>query len=146
MRATLRSAYARTGYEAAGIVVRVGKHSAAMDALLRANGVRSAGFVTAWNPFSRRMPEGWNRRMLARLREAADGRVIAEGWGRADGWAEQHLLVAGDAAGIVVLARRFRQNAVVMVAPGRPARLSAVRIQPRMALDSSNIRFAFSTS
>ncbi|MGG5818152.1 DUF3293 domain-containing protein [Falsiroseomonas sp. HW251] len=119
----MRAAYLRTEYEAAGIVVRIGKRSAAMDALLRARRVRRAGFVTAWNPFSRRTPQGWNERMNARLREVARGRVLAEGWGSARGWREAHLLVAGNERWLACVARRFRQNAFVMVAPGQPARI-----------------------
>jgi hypothetical protein len=125
MHAGLRAAFARTDYEAGGIVVRIGRRSAPMDALLRAHRLRSAGFVTAWNPFSRPMPRGWNARMQARLREAARGRVLAEGWGTGRGWAEHHLLLAGDPRRLRVLARRFRQHAIVMVAQGRPARLLA---------------------
>ena len=121
--AAMRADYARTDYEAGGIVTRIGRRSAALDALLRARGVRHAGFVTAWNPFSRTMPRGWNERMLARLRQAARGRVLAEGWGRARSWAERHLLIAGDPRWIATLARRFRQHALVLVAPGHPARL-----------------------
>lgn len=131
MHAALRAVFARTGYEAAGIVCRIGARSATMDVLLRAKSARQAGFVTAWNPFSRRMPRGWNARMLARLREAARGRIIAEGWGRGRGWAERHLLVAGDSRALLVLARRFRQHAIVAVAPGRPARLLSARAEPR---------------
>jgi hypothetical protein len=123
MRAALRAAFRRTGYEAGGVVVRIGRRSGAMDALLRRRGARGAGFVTAWNPFSRPMPPGWNLRLQARLREAARGAVLAEGWGRGRGWAEHHLLLAGDPRRIAVLARRFRQHAVVTVSPGRPARL-----------------------
>ena len=127
MRPALRAAFRRTGYEAGGIVVRIGRRSAAMDALLRRRGARAAGFVTAWNPFSRPMPPGWNRRLQAKLRQAARGAVLAEGWGRGRsggrGWAEHHLLLAGDPRRITVLARRFRQHAVVTVSPGRPARL-----------------------
>jgi hypothetical protein len=119
----IRAAYARTDYEAAGIIARIGRRNAALDALLRATGARHAGFITAWNPFSHRMPRGWNERMLARLREAARGRVLAEGWGRGRGWAEHHLLVAGDPRRLVQLARRFRQLAIVVVKPGYPARL-----------------------
>lgn len=130
MHAALRAAFARTGYEAAGIVVRVGRPSAAMDGLLRRNGARAAGFVTAWNPYSRRMPDGWNARMLARLRQAARGRVIAEGWGRGRGWAERHLLLAGDARCLLRLARRFRQHAIVAVASRRPARLLSAGAEP----------------
>ena len=125
MHAALRAAYARTDYEAAGIVMRIGRRSTEMDALLRAHAAWNAAFVTAWNPFSRRMPQGWNERMLARLRQASRGRVLAEGWGRGPSWAERHLLVAGDPRWIARLARRFRQNALVTVSPGRPARLLA---------------------
>jgi hypothetical protein len=69
------------------------------------------------------MPRGWNTRMQAKLREAARGLVLAEGWGRGRAWAEHHLLLAGDSRRVAVLARRFRQHAAVVVAPGRPARL-----------------------
>ncbi len=130
MRPALHAAFLRTGYEAGGIVVRIGRRSAAMDALLRRRGLRAAGFVTAWNPLSRPMPLGWNLRRQAKLREAARGAVLAEGWGRGRsggrGWAEHHLLLAGDPRRIAVLARRFRQHAVVTVSPGHPARLLAV--------------------
>jgi hypothetical protein len=122
----MRAAYFRTEYEAAGVVVRIGRRSAAMDGLLRG---RRAAFVTAWNPMSRRMPRGWNERMLARLRQAARGRIVAEGWGSARGWAERHLLIEGDPRALITLARRFRQVAIVVVAPGRKARL-LVRDEP----------------
>lgn len=127
----LRRAYAATAYEAGGALARIGRRSAAVDALLAAHGTRHAAFVTAWNPFSRRMPRGWNDRMLARLREAARGRVLAEGWGRGRGWAERHLLLAGDARLVARLARRFRQHAVVAVSKGRPARIVLALRPPR---------------
>ena len=119
----MRAAYARTAYEAAGIVTRIGRRSAALDALLLERGVRNAGFVTAWNPYSRPMPRGWNDRMLERLRQAARGHVLAEGWGRGRFWGEEHLLLAGDPRWIAAIARRFRQHALVMVAPRHPARI-----------------------
>jgi hypothetical protein len=121
----MRAAYLRTDYEAAGIVVRIGRRSAAMDALLLAHGVRGAGFVTAWNPLSRRMPEGRNARMNARLRLAARGRVLAEGWGSAPGWRERHFLIAADRRWLRVLARRFDQAAFVLVRPRHAPRLVA---------------------
>ena len=123
MRAGLRAAFLRTAYEAGGITCHIGARSAAMDALLRAQRQPSAGFVTAWNPFSCPMPRGWNARMQARLRVAARGRVLAEGWGRGQRWAEHHLLIAGDPRRLARLARRFRQHAIVLLTPGRPARL-----------------------
>jgi hypothetical protein len=122
----LRAAYGRTAYEAAGAVARIGRRSAAVDAVLRRLGARRGAFVTAWNPFSRRMPPGWNGRMLARLREAARRLPMEEGTGRGRGWAERHLLVAADPRRVAALARRFRQNAVVAVRVGGPARLVEV--------------------
>ncbi len=131
MRVPPLRAFQATGYEAAGAVARIGRRSAAIDALLAGQGVRQAGFVTAWNPRSQRMPPGWNHRMQAALRQAARGLVVAEGSGRAGGWAEHHLLLAGDPRRLVALARRFRQWAIVTVAPRQPARLRWVIQPPR---------------
>ena len=122
MNAKLRRAFLATAYEAAGIVVRVGQRSTALDRTLTG----PAAFVTAWNPLSRRMPPGWNARMQRRLRALAPA-ILAEGFGRGRGWAEAHLLVAADPRRIAVLARRFRQHAVVLVAPRRAARLLILR-------------------
>lgn len=148
--AALVAAYARTDYGAgeagAAAVARIGRRSAAVDALLARAGLRQGAFVTAWNPWSRRMPRGWNERMLARLRGAARRLpVVAEGWGRgrepiprahqpperrprpADAWAERHLLVGGDPRRALALARRFRQHAIAAVRLGQPARLLPAR-------------------
>ncbi len=125
MNARLTRAFRATAYEAEGAVARIGRRSPALDALLARHGVRRAGFITAWNPWSRAMPWGWNDRMQDRLRQVVAGRVIGEGWGRGRAWAEHHLLVAGEPARLQGLARRFRQHAIVMVEHGRPARLLA---------------------
>ena len=119
----LLRAYRATAYVAAGAVVRIGRRSDAMDALLVRAGSRQGVFVTAWNPLSRRMPEGWNRRMqlclAARLRRCVC--VPAEGSLRR--WHEAHLLVLGNPRPVLRLARVFRQCGVVVVARGQPARL-----------------------
>ena len=123
MTPRLVRAFRATRYEAGGIVIRIGQDGAA---LLARHGVRQAVFVTAWNPFSRAMPPGWNARMQRALRQAARGRLLAEGFGRGRGWAEHHLLVAGDPRRIRVLARRFRQHAIVAVLARGRARLVRV--------------------
>ncbi len=127
MTGALLAAYRRTEYEAAGAAARIGRRSAAIDGLLRRFGAREGAFVTAWNPLSRRMPENWNARMMARLREAARRLPSAEGEGHGRGWSERHLLLAADPRRAAVLARRFRQNAVVAVRTGAPARLVSLR-------------------
>lgn len=125
--AALRRAYARTAYGAEGATARIGRRDAGIDALLARMGVRQGAFLTAWNPWSRRMPRGWNERMLARLQQAARRWPAAEGWGRGEGrglpWAERHLLVGADPRPLARLARRFRQHAIVVVRAGAPARL-----------------------
>lgn len=123
MTPRLLRAFRATRYEAGGVAIGVGERSAAMDALLARHGARRAAFVTAWNPRSRRMPRGWNERMQRALRQAASGRVLAEGVGRGRCWAERHLLVAGDPRWLRALARRFRQHAILAIAAGAPARL-----------------------
>lgn len=127
MTARLLAAYRRSCYEAAGAEARIGRRSPAVDALLARLGVRAGGFVTAWNPFSRRRPDGWNRRMQARLEAAARRLPKAAGhggWGR---WREAHWLIGADARQLLVIARRFRQAAIVTVARGQPARLRLIR-------------------
>jgi Protein of unknown function (DUF3293) len=127
----LLAAYRRTEYEAGGgAVARIGRRSPAVDALLLRLGAREGAFVTAWNPWSKPMPAGWNARMMARLRDAARQLPFAEGEGRGRGWSERHLLVAADPRRASVLARRFRQNAIVVARADAPARLVLLRRDP----------------
>jgi uncharacterized protein DUF3293 len=130
MNRRLLAAYRGTDYEAAGAVARIGRRDAETDALLKRLGAREGAYVTAWNPWSRRMPPGWNARMMARLREAARRLPSAEGEGRGRGWSERHLLLAADGRRAAALARRFRQNAMVVARVGAPARLVALRPTP----------------
>jgi hypothetical protein len=105
-------------------VARIGRRSAAVDAVLTRMGTRSGVFVTAWNPNSRAMPAGWNRRVQrcleARLRRYV--RLPADGSLRR--WHEAHLLVAGDPRPVLRLARVFRQHGVVLVVRHQAARLA----------------------
>ncbi len=119
----LLRAFRTTRYEAEGLPIRIGRRSHALDAMLAAHGMREAALATAWNPFSHAMPRGWNDGMQDRLRQHARGRVIGQGWGRGRDWAEHHLLIAGDPRRTVVLARRFRQLAIIILARGQAPRL-----------------------
>ena len=123
--AALLCAYARTAYTVAEgrAVARTGRRSPSVDALLQRLGSRQGGFVTAWNPLSRRMPRGWNDRALERLRAASRRLPRAEGWGIGRSWSEAHLLLGADPRRVLVLARRFRQHAIVAVRAGAPARV-----------------------
>jgi len=119
----LLGAYRRTTYRAGDASVRIGRRSPVMDALLARQHARCAVFVTAWNPFSRRMPEGWNRRMQQRLVERLRRRTVLPASGAAGRWHEDHVLVLAALPWTMRLARVYRQNAVVTVRPGGRARL-----------------------
>jgi hypothetical protein len=125
--ARLLRAYRRTTYMVAGIELRIGRRSAAADTLLLSRGAREGVLITAWNPRSRPMPEGWNRRAQNRL--AASLRPIATvpAEGRLDSWREAHVLALGPASRLLRPARRFRQNALVRVAVGRKVELLLIR-------------------
>jgi hypothetical protein len=119
-----RAAYLRTAYRAGTRAeARIGRRSSSVGAVLKKLRVRQGGFVTAQNPFSRPMPPGWNERALTRLRAAARRLPMVEGEGVFRRWRERHLLIGGDPRRLAVLARRFLQNAVVVVRIGAPARL-----------------------
>lgn len=117
-----------TAFEAGGAVARLGRRSVAVDRLLVVARARQGAFIGAWNPISRAMPRGWNDRALARLRRCARMRFI-EGSGHAarPPWAEEHLLMLGDTRRIAVLARRFRQHAILRVRLRDASRLLVLR-------------------
>jgi hypothetical protein len=123
LRPTLLRAYRRTRYEAAGISIRIGRRCAAADRLLLSHGVRSAVLVSACNPFSRKMPHGWNQRMQQRLRQALRRHAILSGTGSLGRWSEAHWLVFGDPRPVQRLARLYRQNGIVIVRRGQTAQV-----------------------
>jgi hypothetical protein len=135
----LLEAYLATRYLAgpagAEAEARIGRRSAAIDALLEAEGASSGVFVTAWNPYSRARGEAENgaahRALVLRL---AAWRTLPHTGVSADGrWAEEGLFALDlpeDEA--LDAARAFGQVAVVAVRRGEPARLllTGVPAQP----------------
>lgn len=108
-------AYRATTYRVDGLALRVGRRPAWPG--------RAAVLLTAQNPHSRRCPAGWNARML----RALDGWLRRHPWREAvsgEGrWLETQRLVAFDARAGAVLARRFRQNAMLVLKTRQPPRL-----------------------
>lgn len=119
----LLRAYRQTTYCAEGVPVRIGRRSPAMDALLARHAALAAVFVTAWNPFSRRMPQAWNQRMQQRLLLRLHRRTVLPASGAAGRWHEDHLLVLAALPWVLQQARLFRQNAVVSIRRGGKVRL-----------------------
>ncbi|MFT8712586.1 DUF3293 domain-containing protein [Komagataeibacter rhaeticus] len=84
---------------------------------------RDIVLLSACNPGGRRRADGWNRRMMRRLASALAGLPHVLGEGRLGRWSEPLYAVRVPLARGLVLARRFRQNAVVVLHGNRPARL-----------------------
>jgi hypothetical protein len=94
-----------------------------LDALLRSWRVQEGVFIAAGNPFSQRMPAGWNAQRHAALRERLRGLHYVEGKGGAKRWWEAHCFIGIGAARGKCLARLFRQNAMIALRRGAKARL-----------------------
>jgi hypothetical protein len=114
-------AYRLTRYRVGGAEIRIGFH--VPDALFKCLGTRTATLLTAWNPFSRRMPTGWNQRMQHRLRRHLRRFVVLDAEGSLHGWHEAMLLSGGPPQPVIRLARRFRQSAVVQLRRSAKAQL-----------------------
>ena len=114
-------AYRLTHYRAAGCEIRIGlRPSNALFAKLQSP---TGTLLTAWNPFSQRMPDRWNVRVQQRLQLQLRRFVVLEAEGSLRGWREAMLLVGGPVAPAIRLARLFRQSAVVMLRRGSRVRL-----------------------
>jgi hypothetical protein len=114
----LLRAYRQTRYAAAGVEVRIGRPA---DAAL--GGCRSATLITAWNPLSKRMCDGWNHRRQCALGERLRRFPTLPADGRLGTWHEAHWMVMADHRVALRLARVFRQRALVVVRRGVPTRL-----------------------
>ena len=116
-------AYGASYYFAGAHAARIGQRAPGLDALLRSWRAQEGVFIAAGNPFSRRMPEGWNARRHAALRERLRGLPYVEGWGGAKRWWEAHCFIGISVSRGRRLARLFRQNAMVALRRGSEARL-----------------------
>ncbi|HTW70740.1 MAG TPA: DUF3293 domain-containing protein [Acetobacteraceae bacterium] len=114
------------------MAVWIGRRSKEMDAWLGRIGAHAGGFISAWNPLSRRMPQGWNDRMQRRLAERLHRHAIMPASGTLHRWHEAHLLTAAHPKRLLRLARLFRQRGVVVVKCRQTARLMLLdwRSQP----------------
>ena len=110
-------------YRAAGFDLRIGRRSRGLDGVLHGMNTRQAVLITACNPRSRRMPGGWNARMMARLHAALSRRTAYLAESGAGAWREAQFLAACPEAWAARVARRFGQNALVALRPGRAPRL-----------------------
>jgi len=105
------------------VLLCIGRRNPPLDAILARLGARRAVMLTACNPRSRRMPSGWNARMMRRLHEKLRRRPVLAAESGAGQWREAQCLVACAPAWGAQVARRFRQNAILCLWRGQPPRL-----------------------
>ncbi len=79
--------------------------------------------LTAHNPHSRRQTKGWNARMQRALDAALHRLHCREAASGTGAWLEIQRVVEMDERAGRKLARRFRQNAVLVLKPHQPPRL-----------------------
>ncbi|MBB3898260.1 DUF3293 domain-containing protein [Roseococcus suduntuyensis] len=120
---TREGAWRASTYRAGPVVAWAGRRSPSADAWLAAHGARAGAIITAWNPMCRWHPRGWNDRAQERLRAATRRWARAEGFSGTKRWQEHNLLLAANPRAVTVLARRFRQAAILVLRKGQPARL-----------------------
>jgi Protein of unknown function (DUF3293) len=114
-------AYRQTDYQVAGTTVRIGRR--VPDRLFALVNARVGVFITAWNPRSRRMPDGWNRRRQQCLRQCLRRFTVLDAEGSLRRWREAMLLVAGDPRPLIRIAACFRQHGVAILRRGQKTRL-----------------------
>jgi len=117
--AQLLVAYRASRYQAAGVPLRIGRKSRALDGLLAGMGTREAVLITASNPRGRRAPAAWNARMMGRLQVALARRTAYPAESGSGIWLEQQFMVAGPEAWMKQLGRRYRQVALVRLRSGQ---------------------------
>lgn len=121
--------YRRTSYRVGETDIRIGRR--VPRCLFAQAGSRTAIILTAWNPRSRRCPDGWNHRMQRQLRQHLRRFPVIAAEGSLRQWREAMLLAGGPEAPLVRIAARFRQFAVVVLQRGQAARLRPVAYAPR---------------
>jgi Protein of unknown function (DUF3293) len=121
--AHLRLAYSATEYRVAGCSLRIGRRSPTVDGLLAGMGTREAILITACNPRSRRSSANRNARMMGRLHAMLRRRTVFPAESGAGRWLEAQFLAAAPEAWASVVARRFGQNAMVVLRPRQKPRL-----------------------
>jgi len=117
-----RTALYRVTGTAAPFVLRVGRHSAELEALHGRHGVDCSAFLTAWNPASQPTSSSDNEaaeaRMTAELQRRGYAWFPGVGEDPSGEWREASVLVLGLArAEAEAFGRTYGQNAIVWSGP-----------------------------
>jgi hypothetical protein len=127
----LIEAYANADYvvfSETQIVLRVGEPSRVLDAMMEAEGAKSAAFITATNPRGEKRSDAENGVANAALQNFVSAAGYPHFWGEGrdpyGSWAEPSFLIIGIfRANAEALGQLFEQNAIVFCELGRAPEL-----------------------
>ena len=111
------------GPDAPPLTLRVGQASAGLAALHRTHSVDCSAFLTAYNPFAKKVDDASNLQRQAALKQEVNRRSLVllpgEGQHPANGWpAEPSVLVLGlSLEAAKVMGRQYEQAALVWIGP-----------------------------
>ena len=137
----LIAAYNATAYRVLAeppFTMRIGKHCDELAEVLRQHGVRTAAFLTAYNPYSHPTAANANvdaqQRLLSELAASGYAYLPGEGVGDDPSWPpEPSVLAMGlTRAKAKEIGRRYGQNAIVWIGEGAVPEL-VLLVQPRSA-------------
>jgi|SRR6185295_8686833 hypothetical protein len=117
------------------VVIRVGEANPQVDELIRAEGARTAAFVTAANPRGEPRSDMENGVANAALQNFVSAAGYPHFWGEGrdprGNWAEPSFLVIGMyRANAEALGQLFEQNAIVFCELGKPPELIILEKNP----------------
>ncbi len=118
--ARIKSNYKQSLYEAGFIRVKTGFYPLNIPKSLRN---KELVMFSAYNPGGRRKVDGWNRKMMEKLSLYLTNYYYVKGKGSLKQFSEPLFMVVMDLRKARVLARKFRQNAIVVLKYQRLSRL-----------------------
>lgn len=118
-------AYKRSTYRAGPVCTRIGAKPQAMGTFQAGRTRDEWVMLSAYNPGGILKAEGWNKRMFASLERDLQKKHIRyfRGEGRLHHTGEPLYMVRSPLRVAVQLARKYRQNAVVIIKPRQKSRL-----------------------
>lgn len=123
MPSAMDRGYRISRYSAGPVAARIGEPSPTADNWMAHHRAPSLVLITAWNPWSKRLPDRLNELAHRRLLTALRGRPVVEGWSGNGPWQEWTVATPGGPKLGRLLCRRFRQRAFIWIRRNRRTRL-----------------------
>lgn len=118
--AKINAAYKESLYQAGSVSTKINQYPKGVSAKLYQT---TFVLLSAYNPGGRLRPLGWNIKMMERLEQCLSKYQYVYGKGSLKEVSEPLLMVNIDPRKAIYLARKFRQNAIVLIRHQRKSKL-----------------------